>query len=64
MFYDYTESGSYTETTFRDNVSDFEKIGLKQRVAIDVSKRSTASTLIGQDVSMPVALAPVGLAKT
>lgn len=61
MFYDYAESGSWTEQTFRDNSSDFDDIRLRQRVAVDMSGRSTASQMIGQDVSMPVALAPVGL---
>ena len=61
MFYDYTESGSWTEQTFRENSSDFSDIYLRQRVAVDMAGRSTASTMIGQDVSMPVALAPVGL---
>ncbi|MEO0745108.1 MAG: alpha-hydroxy acid oxidase, partial [Pseudomonadota bacterium] len=61
MFYDYCESGSWTEQTFRDNSSDFEDIRLRQRVAVDMSGRSTASQMIGQDVAMPVALAPVGL---
>ncbi|WP_424832788.1 alpha-hydroxy acid oxidase [Ruegeria sp.] len=61
MFFDYTESGSWTEQTFRDNSSDFEDIRLRQRVAVDMSGRSTASQMIGQDVAMPVALAPVGL---
>jgi len=61
MFYDYCESGSWTEQTFRENVSDFDQIRLRQRVAVDMSGRSTKSQLIGQDVSMPVALAPVGM---
>ena len=61
MFYDYAESGSYTEQTFRENTSDFADLYLKQRVAIDMTGRSTATQMIGQDVSMPVALAPVGL---
>ncbi|QYX57374.1 alpha-hydroxy-acid oxidizing protein [Roseovarius sp. SCSIO 43702] len=61
MFYDYTESGSWTEQTFRANTSDFAEILLRQRVAVDLSDRSTASRMIGQDVAMPVALAPVGL---
>lgn len=60
MFYDYAESGSWTEQTFRENTTDFEKIRLRQRVAVNMTNRSTASTMIGQDVSMPVALAPVG----
>ena len=61
MFYDYCESGSWTEQTFRENTSDFDKLRLRQRVAVDMSGRSTASQMIGQDVAMPVALAPVGL---
>ncbi len=61
MFYDYAESGSWTEQTFHENSSDFEQIRLRQRVAVDMAGRSTASQMIGQDVSMPVALAPVGL---
>lgn len=61
MFYDYAESGSWTEQTFRENSTDFEKIRLRQRVAVDMAGRSTASQMIGQDVAMPVALAPVGL---
>ena len=60
MFYDYCESGSWTEQTFRDNCSDFDQIRLRQRVAVDMTGRSTATQMIGQDVSMPVALAPVG----
>ncbi len=61
MFYDYCESGSWTEQTFRENVSDFSKIYLRQRVAIDMTGRNTATQMIGQDVAMPVALAPVGM---
>ena len=61
MFYDYCESGSWSEQTFRENSSDFDDIYLRQRVAIDMTGRSTATKLIGQDVAMPVALAPVGL---
>ncbi|MEB8388599.1 alpha-hydroxy acid oxidase [Rhodobacteraceae bacterium KMM 6894] len=61
MFYDYAESGSWTEQTFRANTTDFADILLRQRVAVDMANRSTASQMIGQDVAMPVALAPVGL---
>lgn len=61
MFYDYAESGSWTQQTFRENTSDFDLIRLRQRVAVDMSGRSTATQMIGQDVAMPVALAPVGL---
>jgi len=60
MFFDYCESGSYTEQTFRDNVSDFSRIRLRQRVARDLTGRSTETTMIGEKVAMPVALAPVG----
>jgi len=61
MFYDYCESGSWTEQTFNENKSDFQDIYLRQRVAVDMSNRTTATQMIGQDVSMPVALAPVGM---
>ncbi len=62
MFYDYAESGSYTEQTFRENSSDFHKVRLRQRVAVDMTGRTTETTMIGQKVAMPVALAPVGMA--
>jgi L-lactate dehydrogenase (cytochrome) len=61
MFYDYAETGSWSEQTFRDNSSDFDEIRLRQRIAVDMDKRSTAAQMIGQDYAMPVALAPVGL---
>lgn len=61
MFFDYCESGSYTEQTFRENTSDFARIRLRQKVAVDMSGRSTESTILGQRVAMPVALAPVGM---
>jgi L-lactate dehydrogenase (cytochrome) len=61
MFYDYAESGSWTEQTFRDNSTDFADIRLRQRVAVDIADRSTAGRMAGQPVAMPVALAPVGL---
>ncbi|MCZ8315556.1 alpha-hydroxy acid oxidase [Phreatobacter sp.] len=61
MFYDYADSGSWTEGTYRANTSDFAKIKLRQRVAVDMRNRSLASEMIGQKVSMPVALAPTGL---
>lgn len=61
MFYDYAESGSYTEQTFRENTTDFARLKLRQKVAVDLSNRSTASELAGLPVSMPVGLAPVGL---
>ena len=60
MFWDYCESGSYTEQTFRENSSDFAKLRFRQRVARDLSGRVHESTMAGQKVTMPVALAPVG----
>ena len=61
MFYDYCESGSWTEATFNANETDLQDIKFRQRVAIDVSERSTAMTMLGEAVPMPVALAPTGL---
>jgi L-lactate dehydrogenase (cytochrome) len=61
MFYDYTESGSWSEQTFRDNTTDFAQIRLRQRIAVDMTGRTTESEMIGERVAMPVALAPVGL---
>jgi L-lactate dehydrogenase (cytochrome) len=61
MFYDYADSGSWTEGTYRANESDFARIKLRQRVAVNMENRSLKSTMVGQDLAMPVALAPVGL---
>jgi len=61
MFYDYADTGSWTESTYRANEADFQKIKLRQRVAVNLEDRSTATTMIGIDVAMPVAIAPVGL---
>ncbi|MCR9088561.1 MAG: alpha-hydroxy-acid oxidizing protein [Rhodobacteraceae bacterium] len=61
MFYDYAESGSWTEQTFHENTDDFAKIRLRQRIAVDMTGRTTETEMLGQKVSMPVALAPVGL---
>ena len=61
MFYDYADSGSWTEGTYRANESDFQRIKLRQRVAVNLEHRSIRGTMIGQDVAMPVALAPTGL---
>ncbi len=61
MFYDYADSGSWTESTYRANEGDFQKIKLRQRVAVNMDNRSTATTMIGQAVAMPVAIAPTGL---
>ena len=61
MFYDYADSGSWTEGTYRANSADFAKILLRQRVAVNMEGRSTRSTMVGQDVAMPVAIAPTGL---
>jgi len=59
-FYDYVDAGSYTEGTYRANSADLAALKLRQRVAVDVDVRSTASTMLGQAVTMPAALAPVG----
>ena len=61
MFYDYADSGSYTEGTYRSNTADFQGIKLRQRVAVNMEGRSTRTTMVGQDVAMPVAIAPTGL---
>ena len=61
MFYDYADSGSWTESTYRANADDFQSIKLRQRVAVNMENRSTATTMIGQAVAMPVAIAPTGL---
>jgi len=61
MFYDYADSGSWTEGTYRANEADFQAIKLRQRVAVNIDKRSVATEMIGRDVAMPVALAPVGM---
>ncbi|MCP5272307.1 MAG: alpha-hydroxy-acid oxidizing protein [Burkholderiaceae bacterium] len=61
MFYDYADSGSWTEGTYRANESDFQKIKLRQRVAVNMEGRSTATKMVGVDVAMPVAIAPTGL---
>ena len=61
MFYDYADSGSWTESTYRANSADFQKIKLRQRVAVNMENRSTAVTMAGQAAKMPVAIAPVGL---
>ena len=61
MFYDYTETGSWTEQTFIENTSDFQELHFRQKIAVNMEGRSTQATMVGQDVTMPVALAPVGL---
>jgi L-lactate dehydrogenase (cytochrome) len=61
MFYDYADSGSWTESTYRANEADFQRILLRQRVAIDLSTRSTRTRMAGAEVAMPVAIAPTGL---
>ena len=60
MFYDYCESGSYTEQTFHDNTADFRDLRFRQRVAVDMSDRSLKSTMLGREVALPLALSPVG----
>ena len=61
MFYDYADSGSWTESTYRANEADFQRIKFRQRVAVNMENRTTRSTMIGQSVAMPVAIAPTGL---
>lgn len=61
MFYDYAESGSYTEQTFRENTTDFAKLKLRQKVAVDMTDRKLAGDMVGMPVTMPVGLAPVGM---
>lgn len=61
MFYDYADSGSWTESTYGANEADFKSIKLRQRVAVNVEDRSLATTMVGQDVAMPVAIAPTGM---
>ena len=61
MFYDYADAGSWTESTYRANSDDFAKIKFRQRVAVNLENRSLRSTMVGQPVAMPVALAPTGL---
>ncbi|RVT87540.1 alpha-hydroxy acid oxidase [Inhella crocodyli] len=61
MFYDYADAGSWTESTYRANEADFQAIKLRQRVAVNLENRSTAATMVGTPVAMPVALAPTGL---
>ena len=61
MFYDYADSGSWTESTYRANSTDFSRIKFRQRVAVDMENRNLATTMVGQQVSMPVAIAPTGL---
>ncbi|WP_299772677.1 alpha-hydroxy acid oxidase [uncultured Pseudoteredinibacter sp.] len=61
MFFEYADSGSWTESTYRANEADFNKVYLRQRVAVNMSDRSLATKMLGQDVSMPIALAPTGL---
>lgn len=60
MFYDYVDGGSWSEETYRANAAGFRAIGFRQRVAVDISNRSLRSTMIGEEVAMPVALAPTG----
>lgn len=60
MFYDYADSGAWTESTYRANQEDFQKIKFRQRVAVNIENRNLRSKMLGQDVTMPVALAPTG----
>ncbi len=61
MFYEYADTGSWTESTYRANSDDFQGIKFRQRVAVNMENRSTRSSMVGQDVAMPVAIAPTGL---
>ena len=61
MFYDYADAGSWTESTYRANEADFQGIKFRQRVAVNMDNRSTATTMLGERVAMPVAIAPTGL---
>ena len=61
MFYDYADSGSWTESTYRANEADFQRIQLRQRVAVNMQNRSTRVQMVGIDAAMPVAIAPTGL---
>jgi L-lactate dehydrogenase (cytochrome) len=61
MFYDYADSGSWTESTYRANEADFGRILLRQRVAVNMDNRTTRTRMVGEEVAMPVAIAPVGL---
>ncbi|MCZ4280703.1 alpha-hydroxy acid oxidase [Kiloniella laminariae] len=61
MFFDYADSGSWSESTYRANESDFQKIKFRQRVAVDMTNRSLATQMVGQEISMPLAIAPTGL---
>ncbi len=61
MFYDYADSGAFTESTYRANAADFEKIKLRQRVAVNMDNRTTTTRMLGEEVAMPVAIAPTGM---
>ena len=61
MFYDYVDSGSWTETTYRANAADFDRLRLRQRVAVNIEQRSTRTTMAGIEAAMPVAIAPTGM---
>src|SRR3989454_4834039 len=61
MFYDYADTGSWTESTYRANEADFQRIKLRQRVAVDMANRTLRTKMVGIDTIMPVAIAPTGL---
>src|SRR5258708_34639501 len=61
MFFDYADAGSYNQETLRANRADFEKLKLRQRVLVNVDQRSTATTILGETVPVPLALGPIGL---
>ena len=62
MFFEYADSGSYNQETLRANRADFERLKLRQRVLVNVDKRSTATTILGKAVPVPLALGPIGRA--
>ncbi|HBU0068248.1 TPA: L-lactate dehydrogenase, partial [Klebsiella pneumoniae] len=61
MFYDYVDAGSWTEYSYRANEADLRRLEFRQRVAVDIAGRSTATVILGQAVTMPMAIAPTGL---
>merc|ERR1712086_1209810 len=61
MFYQYADSGSWTQTTYRENEEDLQRLKFRQRIAVDMSNRTTETTMAGQQVKMPLAIAPCGL---
>src|ERR1700755_1084964 len=61
QFFDYADSGSWTESTYRENESDYQRIKFRQRIAVNMENRTLATTMLGQPVSMPLAIAPAAI---